>query len=273
MEKTIAYLNQFLQNKINDYYQNMMELRPQKGYGYFVNHTEIVQFYRDVYHNIEENLYPISIPEKFPSPNALNNWLCNFLAMLEKYTVIIDDSINHYIEKNEMVPLPISHAQKVNDELREAIEYSLSFQKNTLKERWKNMSVYSKVGFIGSIASIIGLLLYFVPTKATSNNFNINTNNQSPIIQNNSGDIKYEINNANQQNPRGHYVHNTILLSEPDIMNSKKGCVVEEGSSIQILSEQVSKNFPNTSFVQIKVLDGSCKGQMGWTGKQQVFIK
>ena len=43
---------------------------------------------------------------------------------------------------------------------------------------WKKMSMLEKVGFVGSIASVIGVVLYFLPSSVASENRKIDNKNQ-----------------------------------------------------------------------------------------------
>jgi hypothetical protein len=72
--------------------------------------------------------------------------------------------------------------------------------KMSLRERWKRLSLWTKLGVIGSVASIIGVALYFVPTKrapdvtaavatgiSSQGPNNVSNSKYSPIVQ--AGDV------------------------------------------------------------------------------------
>ncbi|WP_164469573.1 hypothetical protein [Aliarcobacter cryaerophilus] len=67
------------------------------------------------------------------------------------------------------------------------------------KNKWGELTMFEKIGVIGSVASIVGLALYFMPTSSSSNSISVNNNNQSPIIQENHGNIIYNIDNSKSQ--------------------------------------------------------------------------
>jgi hypothetical protein len=68
-----------------------------------------------------------------------------------------------------------------------------------LKNKWGELTMPEKLGAIGSISSIIGLVLYFMPTSSTSDTINATNNTQSQIIQNNHGNVTINIDNSKNE--------------------------------------------------------------------------
>lgn len=94
------------------------------------------------------------------------------------------------------------------------INGDVNLNKDTQKKnKWKDMSMSKKIGIIGSLSSIIGLILYFIPSDSQSTS--INNNNQSIIIQgNNNGNMTYNVDNSKTE-------HNNITINKIDTLINK----------------------------------------------------
>ena len=147
---------------------------------------------------------------------------------------------------------------------------------NNIKNEWSKMSMAKKITLISSIATIIGTIFILVPNTASSTN-QTSYGQQSPNIQSlKDSNIIYnnqETNNYYKKSDKiGLYLKNTILLPEPSMqkMNIKYSlCSVEDGSNIKLLDEIT--NF--TTWIKVEVVDGTCKGKIGWTGKENLIKK
>jgi len=130
-----------------------------------------------------------------------------------------------------------------------------------------------KVTLFGSIATIIGTIFILFPSTVSSTN-QTSKGNQSPNIQTlkDSSIIYNNQTTTNYQNSakKGFYLKNTILLPEPSLKKvhiKYSLCNVENGSKIEILDE--TTNF--TTWIKVKIIDGTCQGKIGWTGKENLI--
>lgn len=139
---------------------------------------------------------------------------------------------------------------------------------------WNKLSMLEKFSLIVSVATIIGTVFLFFPNNATSDTKTSN-GNQSQIIENMSGgQIIYNnqnvTNNFNKTKQK-YYLKNTILLSKPTLKNihiKNSLCSVENGSEIEVIDETFNMNY----WIKVKILNGSCKDIVGWTGKENLII-
>jgi hypothetical protein len=144
---------------------------------------------------------------------------------------------------------------------------------NKIKDEWSIISMRKKVTLIGSIATIIGTIFIMFPSAASSTNQTSN-GNQSPNIQTlkDSSIIYNNQTTTNYQNSTktGFFLKNTILLPEPSIKKvhiKYSLCNVENGSKIEILNETTNL----TTWIKVKIIDGTCQGKIGWTGKENLI--
>ncbi len=132
----------------------------------------------------------------------------------------------------------------------------------------------NKIAIIGSIASILSLMLFFIPHKATSDSYHQRSiGNQSPNIISN-GDVNIQYHNEqiiNNEQKEGYYLSRSGkgvgLLEEPSFKNPKLICLVESGARVEILDE-LQEGY--LSLIKVRVLEGTCKGKIGWTGKENL---
>ncbi|MGD9808535.1 MAG: hypothetical protein AB7E76_13930 [Deferribacterales bacterium] len=153
------------------------------------------------------------------------------------------------------------------------IEPSFKLVLNYLKE-----NPMKTLGVVGSICSIIGFLLYFVPSYSVAEN--MNSNNQSPTINGNNNSVNLNISNkvdnsSTTNNTNNFYNQKTInnnlsitaptsldntkiylkytkLLKEPNITAPVFLCDVEEGSLVRLLEEL--QDDMKIAWVHVKVL-------------------
>lgn len=204
--------------------------------------------------------------------NKLWNYLettSKYIPLLEKLTISANERLSihskatlekAYNQQNTERSQPNSYYKNILDkEIK--ISQSLTTE---LKNKWVRLSMYEKIGLIGSLASIIGLLLYFIPSSSPSNDVNINTNSQSPIIQHNNGNIIYNIDNSNN-----HIINNVNIktkinnLMQQTIVNIKGKNKDEQkaiNTKIFILGE--SKKI-NEKSISIEEKNKECKNKAG----------
>ena len=122
---TIDYLQRFFSSKYEGYFEDMCELRPQRGYGHYYRDSEVTQAIRNIVHNISETFSDMRIPEGFSSPAQLVHTLVEFKAMLEKQNQLLEDVISHYKDNNNP-PMPAMEIYKINNEVLDAVKHVLS---------------------------------------------------------------------------------------------------------------------------------------------------
>jgi hypothetical protein len=121
-----------------------------------------------------------------------------------------------------------------------------------------------------SIATITGTLLMFF-TNATASNIQNSSGDNSPNIQNGSGNINI---NTTVNQKSGLFLKYTRLIAQPSVNSvQKQVCMVEEGSEIQKLDEKKDTLIKGAVWIKVKVLDGNCKGKEGWTGQENLLRK
>lgn len=126
LPETTDYLIRFFSSKYDQYFENMKELRPEKGYGFYYRSPEVTQSIRNIVHNISGTFVDMRIPESFPSPKNLIETLINFKKMLERQNDIYADVFKHYEGKHEP-PIPVYEIHRINNEVLEAISHVLAF--------------------------------------------------------------------------------------------------------------------------------------------------
>ncbi|MBW1931165.1 MAG: hypothetical protein JRH08_18990 [Deltaproteobacteria bacterium] len=138
-----------------------------------------------------------------------------------------------------------------------------------------------KIGFWGSIASIIGLIIYFSPIQSRSGdyvqNLTITHGNQSPAIMENKGNININYNNQMPLTSKSYVLRNpgggsVLVVSLPSIEavtdQSKHICLAIAGTPISLLPETVKKN--GIEWRKIEIKEGLCAGKIGWVVTENV---
>ncbi|MBU1883504.1 hypothetical protein KKB80_04525, partial [bacterium] len=228
-----------------------------------------MSFSPDIYHNMY---------------NFINN-LWNYFQVDSEYIELLEELSNSknirlqliakhtleqaYNQQHKDRNLPNSYYKKIFEE--ENMSQSV---REKLKNKWGELSMFEKIGVIGSLASIIGLALYFMPTSSSSSDINVNNNNQSPIIQENHGNIIYNINNSKNETTNNNLrITNKIdyLINETtvNIKGNSKDEQKEINSKMFILGEAKKINEKNISVID---KNQECKNQAN-NGKNIVNYK
>ncbi|MGE4419629.1 MAG: NACHT domain-containing NTPase [Sulfurimonas sp.] len=220
--------------------------------------------------------------EKLSNPiNDINEIMSNIIDMLWTYLEItskhiplletLSKSVNERLSIHSKYTLEKAYNQKLKDRNLPNSYYKEIFEEENmsqsvrtkLKNKWGELSMYEKIGAIGSVASIIGLLLYFIPSDSLSNNINMNNNNQSPIIQENHGNIIYNINNSKNETTNNNVqisnkIDNLINKTTVNIKGNSKDEQKEINSKIFILGEAKKINEKN---IFVKDKNKECKNR------------
>ncbi len=233
---------------ISDYYEFFYEYaRPNGGYS--------PDIYDDMYGYI----------------NSIFNYLSatsSHIEVLEKLsksinTRIVDISKYHlqlaYNNKNKDRNYPNSYYKKIFD--KDEIVNNSKITK--LKNKWGELTMFEKIGAIGSVASIVGLVLYFMPTSSSSNNISINNNNQSPIIQENHENVIYNIDNSKNQTTNNNIqisnkIDNLINVTSKNIKGKNQEEQKNINTKIFILEEAKKINEKD---ITLDAKNNECKNQ------------
>ncbi len=166
---------------------------------------------------------------------------------------------------------------KVNEVAPSYRTHKLRFTQSVLK-RYRGMSAMEKLGVFGSLASILGLVLYFVTPQAISeqnNNQAITGSSNSPAIGTNSGSVTINYNNSHSKSAvlRNPSAGATLLVNKPTIMAASQPtmhvCMVPAGTSIMLTGRQANQG-PVDMWREVTVIEGDCAGKTGWVAIENV---
>lgn len=145
----------------------------------------------------------------------------------------------------------------------------------------KGMTMTQKIGLIASIATIISTIVIFFPNDASSNQ--TSNGEQSPNIQTKNGNSIVTYNPKTTNN--NYYINsktnslsleNSMLFPQPSVLKNRAKtslCTVESGSKIVLLGEKKDPNIMGITWLQVKIISGTCAGVVGWTGKEKLVRK
>lgn len=158
--------------------------------------------------------------------------------------------------------------------------YSFSASQNN-KTTWfnkalvshKRMSFVVKVGFWGSIASIVGLAITFLPLTASSIEQQVVNGSKSTVIGENNGTINIGYGDSNQSAKKGHVLRNqqygvALVVSKPDLNvitdKSYHICNAIAGTQIELTGRSLDMS-GLSYWKEVAILSGECSGRVGWT--------
>lgn len=120
--ETCEYLRSFIDSRYMDYFEDMNELQPDKGYGRYYCSSEVTQHFRDIVHNLNESFKGVRIPEDFASHVSLLRLVENFKTFLiGKREGLIKKVNDYYTAKGESTPTPVVSAEKMTEEVIDAM--------------------------------------------------------------------------------------------------------------------------------------------------------
>lgn len=120
------YLSRFFKAKIQEYREDLKNLKPHQGYGFYYKHDEVGQALFNIVSNIEETFWDLRIPESFSSPEQLINTLIRFRDILSRQDIICADVFDHYEIENKEPPIPVLEIRRINHEVLSAVNHALS---------------------------------------------------------------------------------------------------------------------------------------------------
>lgn len=146
LSETTAYLKRFFEAKYPEYFEDMKELRPSKGYGHYYRHEDVTQFIRNIVHNITDQFDDLRIPEGYSSPEHLIQTLLDFKQMLESQNVVFADVFAHYHDTS-LKPIPVVEIYKANNEVLSAIKHVLTFEENKKYLEQESVEIDNRLPF------------------------------------------------------------------------------------------------------------------------------
>lgn len=142
--------------------------------------------------------------------------------------------------------------------------------------------MYEKIGLWGSIASIIGLVIVFIPPSVSSSpnqTQNISTSgNQSPAIGSNNRDVTINYNNPEQTKSKSYVLRNTkvgstLVVNTPSLDAAgdptKHVCMAPAGTPIQLTGKRAKMGMIDM-WREIKIISGDCESKVGWTALENI---
>jgi hypothetical protein len=241
--------DKYIFNIISDYYEFFYEYeRPTGTYSPYI-YDDMHEYINSIFNYLSATSSHIEVLEKLSK--SINIRLVNF-------------SKGHlqlaYNNKNKDRNHPNSYYKKIFD--KDNLMNDSNFIK--IKNKWRELTMFEKIGAIGSVASIIGLVLYFMPTSSASNNISVNNNNQSPIIQENHGNIIYNIDNSKNQTTNNNIeisnkIDNSINLVTSNIQGKNQEEQKNINTKIFILGEAKKINEKD---IILDAKNNECKNQV-----------
>ncbi|WP_016951700.1 hypothetical protein [Anabaena sp. PCC 7108] len=132
------YLSSFFKAKIQEYREDLKNLKPHQGYGFYYKHDEVGQALFNIVSNIEETFWDLRIPESFSSPEQLINTLIRFRDILSRQDIICADVFDHYEIENKEPPIPVLEIRRINHEVLSAVNHALSLNEVEIYLSTKN---------------------------------------------------------------------------------------------------------------------------------------
>lgn len=127
MEKFIDYITKFFNSHYDEYRTNYIEYKPQNGYGQYYKCDKITQSIADIFLNIQEEFNDLRIPEHFSSPRHLIGTFENFKKLLIENKKLYEEAFQYYEKQSLPIPPPILAADKMNNEVLEAVNFAFTF--------------------------------------------------------------------------------------------------------------------------------------------------
>lgn len=139
--------------------------------------------------------------------------------------------------------------------------------------------MFSKVGFWGSVASIVALACSFSSTAGNTTQ-NIN-GSQNTVVGENHGDININYGSPQDNSSQGQFILNNssagsvLIRSETDMATitnqSTHVCLAISGTPVQLTGRETNQGF--MQYKEVKILSGECKGKIGWAAHEVLSYK
>jgi hypothetical protein len=153
-----------------------------------------------------------------------------------------------------------------------------------LLRSYKRMSLMQKLGFWGSVASIIGLAVTLFPPQLQSapQTAQVTTyGNQSPAIGETHGDVNINYNSAPATSAKGYVLRNArggavLVVSMPSIEAAgdatKHVCMAVAGTPVTLLGEK-AKMGTIEMWQKIQIDGGPCAAKVGWAAIENLSLE
>lgn len=140
--------------------------------------------------------------------NGYINSIFNYLSATSSHIEILEKlskSINNRLVDTSKYHLQLAYNNKNKDRNKPNSYYKKIFDKDEivnnskiikLRNKWRELTMFERISII---VAVIGTIIVPIWLDSSSNDTKINNNNQSPIIQENHGNIIYNIDNSKNQ--------------------------------------------------------------------------
>jgi hypothetical protein len=132
LDNTIKYLTQFFQSKYPDYQEMMRDIGSSHSPPAFDGKNEIIQYVRNIVHNMSDNFSDVTIPQGYASPSLLLDALHGLRKMADQQLQEVEQIENNLGNQRFNC---ITDARKINLEVREAIDHALSLTASTVSHK------------------------------------------------------------------------------------------------------------------------------------------
>ncbi|TGL31308.1 hypothetical protein EHQ52_15330 [Leptospira koniambonensis] len=170
IETVKQHIFKFSSSRLEDYQENIKELRPDKGYGKFPKNVEIQNLMRDIKANIEDHQIGMRIPEDYASPEQFINYLTKFRKFLITKRVIFSDLGKYYNKKEDKEwDYPAVIAKEMLEECISLLDFALQDEEVVAL---RSPKFHSFKSYFNSLtmpqASLLGAILVFFTSIFTA---------------------------------------------------------------------------------------------------------
>jgi hypothetical protein len=151
-----------------------------------------------------------------------------------------------------------------------------------MKNWFKELSTVEKIGFLGSLASIVGLGLVFLPPSSSSQetyNSPVTSGSQSPAIGSNQGSVT--INYGAESTEKRYVLRNpqagaVLIIDKPSLdavaEPNRHVCTAPAGTPI-VLTGRSAKLGALDMWREVKIIGGECSERIGWAALENISIE
>lgn len=142
-----------------------------------------------------------------------------------------------------------------------------------------------KIGFWGSIASIVGLALVFMPPSASSQGQQqpqtTTTGAKSPAIGSNQGNITINYGGESVGREKAYVLRNsgggaTLVVSKPslDVAQDSKAhiCMAPAGTPVELTGESARMEGVDM-WRKVRIVGGECANKLGWVAISNLSLE
>lgn len=118
-----AYLTEFFRSKRDDYIEMMRDAGGSRYPPGFKGEEKIIQYIRDIAHNVDEHFCDLSIPQSYTTPGKLLEALAGLQKMAESY---VQEALDINVANGGVWLNSIEYCYRMSDEVASAVKHGLS---------------------------------------------------------------------------------------------------------------------------------------------------